>query len=86
MIKKLQELNRNEYIFKGLISHLNYTTKAYLEMCQTYKDLGNVFGEIGAHEPQTGASQAFTKFGDTHRSFEKEGLQCIRELKPVCFI
>ncbi|KAJ6221712.1 hypothetical protein RDWZM_000257 [Blomia tropicalis] len=83
LIKKLQELNRNEYIFKGLISHLNYTTKAYLEMCQTYKDLGNVFGEIGAHEPQTGASQAFTKFGDTHRSFEKEGLQCIRELKPV---
>ncbi|XP_017461739.1 PREDICTED: PRKCA-binding protein-like, partial [Rhagoletis zephyria] len=83
LIKKLQELDRNEYILKGLVSHINFTIKAYVEMTQTYKDFSDVFAEIGAHEPQTEASKAFTQFSETHRHFEKEGQTLTAELKPI---
>lgn len=47
------------------------------------KDLGAVFADIGAHEPQADASRVFTKFGDIHRTFEKEGQRLIGEVRPV---
>ncbi|KPM04712.1 PRKCA-binding protein-like protein [Sarcoptes scabiei] len=83
LVKKLQELNRNEYIFKGLMTHMNYLIRSYIDIVAVYKDFGEIFSEIGAHEPQTDASLAFTKFGNVHRSFEKEGIKLINELKPV---
>src|SRR6218665_1263069 len=86
LVKKLQELDRNEYIFKGLISHLNFTLKAYMETVHTFKGFADIFAEIGAHEPQAEASLAFSKFADTHRQFEREGLALIKEIKPVSLV
>nr|XP_027200177.1 PRKCA-binding protein-like isoform X2 [Dermatophagoides pteronyssinus] len=83
LVKKLHELDRNEFIFKGLITHMNYVIRSYMEIVSTYKDFGDVFNEIGAHEPQTDASLAFTRFGNVHRSFEKEGTKMIKDLKPI---
>ena len=62
---------------------MNYVIRSYMEIVSTYKDFGDVFNEIGAHEPQTDASLAFTRFGNVHRSFEKEGTKMIKDLKPV---
>ncbi|KAH9525955.1 PRKCA-binding protein [Dermatophagoides farinae] len=83
LVKKLQELDRNEFIFKGLITHMNYVIRSYMDIVSTYKDFGDVFNEIGAHEPQTDASLAFTNFGNVHRSFEKEGTKMLKDLKPI---
>ena len=79
----MQELDRNEYIFKGLISHLKFTLKAHQEIGASYKALGLIFAEIGAHEPQTEASIAFSKFGETHRAFEREAAVLVEQLRPV---
>lgn len=44
---------------------------------------GDVFANIGVREPLPNASQAFTKFGDAHRSMDKFAIDSLRKLKPV---
>ena len=44
---------------------------------------GDTFSVIGAREPQPGASEVFTSFGDAHRTMEKNGVRMLRTLKPV---
>ncbi|CAG2104618.1 unnamed protein product, partial [Medioppia subpectinata] len=62
LIKKLDELERNEYI---------------------YRAFGDIFAEIGVKEPQPQASEAFSKFGETHRSIEKSGQTMLSSIKPM---
>lgn len=44
---------------------------------------GEVFACIGVREPLPNASQAFTKFGDAHRTMEKFAITTLKQLKPV---
>lgn len=44
---------------------------------------GDVFACIGVREPLPNASQAFTKFGEAHRSMEKYAYDTVKKLKPM---
>lgn len=45
--------------------------------------MGDVFSEIGVRETNSMASEAFSKFGETHRSMERQTIDMLRSLKPV---
>ncbi|XP_054164749.1 PRKCA-binding protein-like [Oppia nitens] len=83
LIKKLEELERNEYMYRGLMDHTKHVIKVFIDMCSTYKAFGDIFAEIGVREPQPQASEAFSKFGETHRSIEKAGLKMLSNIKPM---
>lgn len=57
--------------------------KAYFDLLQTYKAVGDIFAGIGVREPQARASEAFTKFGQYHRLLERDGIKMLKALKPV---
>lgn len=44
---------------------------------------GDVFAEIGVREPNPSASEDFSKFGETHRSIEKQSIEMVQTIKPV---
>lgn len=50
-----------------------------------FKAFGDVFAGIGVREPQPRASEAFTRFGETHRNMEKLGFKFLKTVKPVNF-
>lgn len=60
--------------------------KAYFDLLQTYKSVGDIFAAIGVREPQARASEAFTKFGQYHRLLERDGIKMLKSLKPVSFM
>lgn len=60
--------------------------KAYFDLLQTYKAVGDIFAAIGVREPQARASEAFTKFGQYHRLLERDGIKMLKALKPVRII
>ena len=43
-MKKLDELERNEYMYKGLMDHTKHVIKAFIDMCNIYK--GIIFFEF----------------------------------------
>ena len=49
----------------------------------SFQVFGDIFAQIGVREPQPQASEAFSKFGETHRSIEKEGINLLHTIKPV---
>ncbi|XP_075725492.1 protein interacting with PRKCA 1 isoform X3 [Rhipicephalus microplus] len=83
LVKKLEELSRNEQIYKGLMEHTHNMLKAYFDMCHVYRTFGDVFAEIGVREPQPRASEAFTHFGEAHRSIEKYGIKLLKTVRPM---
>ncbi|KAJ8319446.1 hypothetical protein KUTeg_004537 [Tegillarca granosa] len=44
---------------------------------------GEVFSGIGVREPQPAASEAFSKFGEAHRSMEKFAITMLKTVKPM---
>ncbi|XP_015920690.1 PRKCA-binding protein isoform X1 [Parasteatoda tepidariorum] len=83
LVKKLEELERNEYVYKGLSEHAKLVLRAYFELCHVYRAFGDVFASIGVREPQPRASEAFTKFGEAHRNMEKLGIRFLKTVKPM---
>ncbi len=83
LIKKLDELERTENLYRGLIEHTKLLVKATFELSSIHKAFGNTFASIGAREPQLNASEAFTKFGESHRQIDKYALTLLDKLKPV---
>lgn len=57
--------------------------KAYFDLFQTYKSIGDAFAAIGVREPQPRASEAFSQFGGYHREIEKDGIKMLKSIKPV---
>ncbi|XP_034667296.1 PRKCA-binding protein isoform X3 [Drosophila subobscura] len=83
LVKRLEELEGTELMYKGLVEHARRMLKAYYDLLQTYKSFGDCFTQISAHEPQQRASEAFRTFGEFHRTLEKDGLGIIKQIKPV---
>lgn len=83
LVKKLSELERTECMYKGLVEHTRLMLKAFFDMCQVYRAFGDVFASIGVREPQPRASEAFTQFGEAHRSIEKFGIKLLKTVKPM---
>lgn len=79
----MEDLERIEFTYKGLVEHLRHLLKGYLDVCHVYKAFGDVFSEIGVKDPQPAACESFTKFGDCHRQIEKRGIEMLKRVKPV---
>ncbi|XP_055637263.1 PRKCA-binding protein isoform X2 [Toxorhynchites rutilus septentrionalis] len=83
LVKRLQELERTESMYKGLVEHAKRMLKAHFDVLQTYQTFGNIFAAISVREPQPRASEAFRIFGELHRNMEKDGIKMIKNLKPI---
>nr|CAG4648660.1 EOG090X06GA [Polyphemus pediculus] len=83
LLKRLDDLQRTEGMYRGLVEHTRRLLRCYYDLSQTYKEFGNIFSTIGVHELQPRASEVFTKFGDIHRQMERYGIEMIKQLKPV---
>ncbi|KAK9891897.1 hypothetical protein WA026_017382 [Henosepilachna vigintioctopunctata] len=83
LVKKMQELQDTEMMYKGLVEHCKRVIVAHLELSQTIKSIGDVFGEIAVREPQQRASEAFRVFGEQHRQIETASVRILKEIKPV---
>uniref|UniRef100_A0A182YGR6 PRKCA-binding protein n=1 Tax=Anopheles stephensi TaxID=30069 RepID=A0A182YGR6_ANOST len=83
LVKRLQELERTETMYKGLVEHARRMLKAHFDVLQTYQAFGNMFASISVREPQPRASEAFRIFGELHRNMEKDGIKMIKSLKPI---
>ncbi|XP_035219993.1 PRKCA-binding protein-like [Stegodyphus dumicola] len=60
-----------------LTQHCNYV------LIVIFLAFGDVFAGIGVREPQPRASEAFTRFGETHRNMEKLGIKFLKTVKPM---
>ena len=83
LVKKLKELERIGSTYNGLVQHSRRVLKAFFSVSQVHKTMGDVFAGIGVREPLPSASQAFTQFGDAHRSMEKYAIEMLKQLKPM---
>ena len=83
LIKKLDELDRTSDLYKGLIDHTKGLLKSIFELSITHKAFGDIFASIGSREQQLSASNAFSKFGDSHRQLDKFAYQLLRKIKPM---
>ncbi|XP_054709950.1 PRKCA-binding protein-like isoform X2 [Uloborus diversus] len=83
LVKKMEELERNEFVYKGLAEHTKQMLRAFFDVCRVYRAFGDVFAGIGVREPQPRASEAFTQFGEAHRTMEKLGIKFLKTVKPM---
>lgn len=83
LVKKLEELERVAETYKGLIEQTRKLLKATFELSQSHRAFGEVFSGIGVREPQPAASEAFSKFGEAHRSMEKFAITMLKTVKPM---
>ncbi|KAI5719856.1 hypothetical protein M8J76_015963 [Diaphorina citri] len=83
LVKKMEELENTEQMYKGLVEHCKKVLKGFLGILRVYKDFGDAFAGIGVREPQPRASEAFRQFGEYHRQMEKNGIATIKAVKPI---
>ncbi|XP_058980506.1 PRKCA-binding protein isoform X2 [Musca domestica] len=83
LVKRLEELEGTEMMYKGMVDHARRMLKAYYDLLQSYRAFGDCFMRISTREPQMRASEAFRLFGEFHRNLEKDGLAIIKKIKPI---
>merc|ERR1712013_952551 len=83
LIKKLDELQRTEEMYTGLVDHTRRVLMGYFDLVRVSKELGEEFCKIGVREPQKAANEAFCEFGEYHRQMEKFGIAMLRKTKPI---
>lgn len=83
LVKRLQELEATEMMYRGLVEHAKRMLKAHYDVLQTYQAFGNTFAAISVREPQPRASEAFRIFGELHRNMERDGVKMLKSIKPV---
>ena len=79
----MDELERTEDLYKGLMEHTKALLKSIFELATTHKAFGDIFASIGSREQQLKASEAFSKFGEAHRQIEKFAHSLMSTIKPV---
>ncbi|KAK3744538.1 hypothetical protein RRG08_056675 [Elysia crispata] len=83
LLKKLEEMERTATMYSGLIVQTRKLLKAIFDLSQSHRAFGEVFAGIGVREPQPGASEAFTQFGEAHRMMEKFAITMLKTVKPM---
>ncbi|KAJ8944340.1 hypothetical protein NQ318_016147 [Aromia moschata] len=83
LVKKMQELQDTELMYRGLVDHCKRVLQAHMELQQAIKAMGDVFAGLAVREPQPRASEAFRLFGEQHRSMEKIAHDMVKRVKPV---
>ncbi|XP_031619574.1 PRKCA-binding protein isoform X2 [Contarinia nasturtii] len=81
LVKRLQELQATESMYRGLVEHCKRMLKAHFDVIQCFSLFGRNFAEI--REPQQTASETFRIFSEMHRNMEKDGLKMLKAVKPV---
>jgi len=83
LVKKLEELERTEEMYRGLVGHARRVLMGYFDLVRVCKELGDEFCKIGVREPQKAANEAFCEFGEYHRQMEKFGISMLKKTKPI---
>ncbi|XP_065161751.1 PRKCA-binding protein isoform X2 [Atheta coriaria] len=83
LVKKLQELQETELMYRGLVEHCERVLKAHFDMSLAVKQMGEVFAELAVREPQPRASEAFRLFAEQHRNMERMEYEMLKAVKPV---
>lgn len=83
LVKKLNELESTAEMYKGMIEHTKKLLRSTFELSQSHKAFGDVFSSIGVREPQPAASEAFSQFGEAHRSMERYAIKMLKTVKPM---
>lgn len=83
LVRKLEELERTEFMYKGLVDHTKRVLRGYFDLLMICKDFGDIFCTIGVREPQKTANKAFCEFGEYHRQMEKYGIKMLKATKPI---
>ena len=86
LVKKLEELERTEEMYSGLVDHSRRVLMGYFDLVRVSKELGDEFCKIGVREPQKAANEAFCEFGEYHRQMEKFGISMLKKTKPIFHI
>lgn len=81
LVKRLQELQGTESMYRGLVEHCKRMLKAHFDVIQCFSLFARNFAEI--KEPQQTASETFRVFSEMHRNMEKDGLKMLKAVKPV---
>ncbi len=71
------------YVLQGLVDQTKRVLRGYFDLLMVVKEMGDIFCNIGVHEPQKTASEAFCQFGEYHRQMEKYGIKMLKATKPV---
>jgi len=83
LVKKLEELEGNAAMYSGLVLHVKKLLRAIYDLSRVHRAFGEIFASIGVREPLPNASEAFTKFGETHREMEKFAIKMLKKVKPM---
>lgn len=83
LVKRLEELERNELMYSEIRERIRNTFKAFYELNRVYREFGDVFTEVGCREKQPEAGEAFRRFGEIHRLFEKYGIEMLNSIRPI---
>lgn len=83
LVKRLEELERNEIMYSEIHERIRNSFRSFYELNCVYREFGNVFAEIGCHEKQPEAGEAFRKFGELHRVIEKYGVEMLNNIRMV---
>lgn len=83
LVKRLDELEHNELMYSEIRERTRNTFRAFYELNRVYKEFGDVLTEIGCKEKQPEAGEAFRRFGETHRLFEKYGLEMLNSIRML---
>ena len=83
LVKKLEELERTEIMYKGLVDHTRAVLRGTFDLLILSREMGDVFCNIGVREPQKAACEAFCKFGEYHRQMERSGIRMLKATKPI---
>lgn len=83
LVKRLQELQSTESMYRGLVDHARRMLKAHFDVLQSYQQFGTVFSAISVREPQSRASEAFRLYAEMHRQLERDGIKMVKRVKPV---
>ncbi|KFD54820.1 hypothetical protein M513_04254 [Trichuris suis] len=83
LVKRLEDLEKNTGVYKGLMDHIGRLLKSHMKLAEVYKEFGDIFFEIGSHEPQVNSAEAFMTFGEVHRNMEKRARKLFENLRPM---
>lgn len=82
LIKKLEELERTEITYTGLVEHTRRVLRGYFDVLLICRSFGDVFCSIGTRENKM-SSRAFGNFGEYHQQIERYGIKMLKKTKPI---
>lgn len=83
LVKRMDELEKNELMYSQIREKTKNTFKAFLEINKVYRAFGDIFTEIGCREKQPEVGEALRKFGESHRLFERYGVEMLNSIRTI---